>query len=48
MRKPVSTSLEASLLKALKIEAIEQDRQLNEVLEDAIKLYLETFKDEHK
>ena len=39
-RKPFSTTMEASTLKALKLLAVEQDRPLNEVLEEAAERYL--------
>ena len=39
-RKPFSTTMDADTLKALKIYAVNQDRPLNEVLEEAAAAYL--------
>ena len=39
-RKPFSTTMDASTLKALKLLAVKQDRSLNEVLEEAAESYL--------
>ena len=39
-RKAFSTTMEASTLKALKLLAVQQDRPLNEVLEEAAERYL--------
>lgn len=39
-RKPFSTTMDVSTLKALKLLAVKQDRSLNEVLEEAATKYL--------
>lgn len=41
MRKPFSTSLEETLIKRAKLVAINQETSLNDILEKALKEYLD-------
>lgn len=39
-QKQVTTTIEESLLKALKLEALEKNCRMNDILEDLIKKYI--------
>lgn len=39
MRKDYSTTLDESIIKKLKIRAIEEDRTANDIIEEALKNY---------
>ena len=40
MRKKVSTLLDSALLRRVKLESVIQGRQINEIMGDALELYL--------
>ena len=47
-RKTITTSIETDLIKRLKYLAADTDKALNELLEEAIKLLLDTYEKKSK
>jgi len=43
MKAKYTTSLEPSLIKALKYQSIDEKRPVNQIIEDAIKTYLKVY-----
>ena len=46
-RKPIGATVDAGLWNEVKIQAIREKRKTGEILDDAIRMYLETKTEDH-